>query len=97
MLQYCHRGRNMPTIIPIRDLRNTSSISEMAHSKQEPIFITKNGYSDLVVMSAELFDKIALENRIDQAIAESEAEVANGAKPMSLEEAKKMLDKKYYG
>ena len=48
-------------------------------------------------MSAELFDKIALENRIDQAIAESEAEVANGAKPMSLEEAKKMLDKKYYG
>ena len=32
----------------IRDLRNTSEISELAHRKQEPIFITKNGYSDLV-------------------------------------------------
>ena len=44
----------MPTIMPIRDLRNTSEISELAHKKQEPIFITKNGYSDLVVMSAAL-------------------------------------------
>jgi hypothetical protein len=36
--------------MPIKDLRNTSEISEMAHRVQEPIFITKNGYSDLVVM-----------------------------------------------
>ena len=49
----------MPTIMPIRDLRNTSEISELAHKKQEPIFITKNGYSDLVVMSAELYEKFA--------------------------------------
>ena len=48
----------MPTIMPIRDLRNTSEISELAHKKQEPIFITKNGYSDLVVMSAELYEKL---------------------------------------
>ncbi len=31
----------MPTIMPIRDLRNTSEISEIAHKMQEPIFITK--------------------------------------------------------
>ena len=87
----------MPTIIPIRDLRNTSSISDMAHSKQEPIFITKNGYSDLVIMSAELYDKLALEQRIDQAIFEAEEEVSKGAKTIPLEEARKQLDKKYYG
>ena len=46
----------MPTIMPIRDLRKTSEISELAHKKQEPIFITKNGYSDLVVMSSELYE-----------------------------------------
>ena len=86
----------MPTIIPIRDLRNTSEISEMAHKKQEPIFITKNGYSDLVLMSTELYEKIALTNRIDQAIFESEEEVLNGAKPISLKEARKQLDGKYY-
>ena len=35
----------MPTIMPIRDLRKTSEISELAHKKQEPIFIRKNGYN----------------------------------------------------
>ena len=54
--------------MPIRDMRNTSALSELAHKQQEPIFITKNGYSDLVVMSAEYFDRFARENRIDQAI-----------------------------
>ena len=40
----------MPKIIPITDLRNTTKISELCHAKNEPVFITKNGYSDLVIM-----------------------------------------------
>ena len=87
----------MPTIMPIRDLRNTSEISELAHKMQEPIFITKNGYSDLVVMSAELYERFAQINRMDQAIYEAEAEVAEGAAPVSLNDAKARLDRKYYG
>ena len=87
----------MPTILPIRDLRNTSEISEIAHKMQEPIFITKNGYSDLVVMSAELYERFAQINRIDQAIYEAEAEVTEGAAPISLNDAKVRLDGKYYG
>ena len=85
----------MPTIMPIRDLRNTSNISELAHQKQEPIFITKNGYSDLVVMSAELYERFAEINRVDQAIEEAEREVSEGARPVSAKEARKRLDKKY--
>lgn len=87
----------MPAIIPIRDLRNTSEISEMAHKMQEPIFITKNGYSDLVIMSAELYERFAQINRVDQAIYEAEAEVSEGAAPISLNDAKARLDGKYYG
>ena len=87
----------MPTIMPIRDLRNTSKISEIAHKMQEPIFITKNEYSDLVVMSAELYERFAQINRIDQAIYEAEAEVTEGAAPISLNDAKVRLDGKYYG
>ncbi len=86
----------MPKIMPIRDLRNTSEISEIAHKMQEPIFITKNGYSDLVVMSAELYERFAQINRIDQAIHEAETEVAEGAAPISLNDAKARLDRKYY-
>ena len=56
----------MPLIMPIKDLRNTTEISNLAHKEQEPIFITKNGYRDLVVMSSELYDKFARMNRIDE-------------------------------
>lgn len=86
----------MPTIMPIRDLRNTSEISELAHKKQEPIFITKNGYSDLVVMSAELYEKFAQINRIDQAIYEAEKEVEDGAETISVDGAIERLNKKRY-
>lgn len=87
----------MPMIMPIRDLRNTSTISELAHKKQEPIFITKNGYSDLVVMSAELYERFARINRIDQAIFEAEKEVEEGGEPIALDASIESLDGKYYG
>lgn len=87
----------MPMIMPIRDLRKTSEISDIAHKSQEPIYITKNGYSDLVVMSAELYDRFARINKIDQVIEEAEREVADGAKPISAKEARRKLDTKYYG
>lgn len=87
---------HMPLIMPIRDLRNTSEISELAHKQQEPIFITKNGYSDLVVMSSELYDQFIKTNRIDQIIYESEMEMNEGAKSIDLDDAFKKLSKKYY-
>ena len=48
----------MPEIRPITDLRNTTEISELCHAKKEPIFITKNGYGDLVIMSMETYDAL---------------------------------------
>ena len=41
----------MPEIIPIRDLKNTNAISQRCHETQEPIFVTKSGYRDMVIMS----------------------------------------------
>lgn len=87
----------MPLIIPIRDLRNTTEISDIAHKEQEPIFITKNGYSDLVVMSSELYDRFARTNKIDQAIFESEKEMQEGTEAIDLDDAFATLNKKYYG
>ena len=87
----------MPLIIPIKDLRNTTEISNLAHKEQEPIFITKNGYSDLVVMSSELYDKFARINRIDQAIYESEQENANGTPAIDAETVFEELEKRYFG
>lgn len=54
----------MPIIKPISDLRNKSSeISELVHKKDEPVFITKNGEGDMVVMSIKQFN--LLQGKLD--------------------------------
>mgnify|MGYP006995755517 CR=1 FL=1 len=60
-------------------------------------FVIKNGYSDLVVMSSELYDKFARMNRIDQAIFESEQEIDNGAEAVDAEKVFADLEKKHFG
>ena len=64
----------MPQIIPIRDLKNTSEISQKCHAADEPIFITKNGYGDMVVMSLEKYESIISENIIAAKLTESAIE-----------------------
>ena len=49
----------MPLIMPIKDLRNTTEISEIAHKEREPIFITKNGKS-IAKLSNPSVDKLAV-------------------------------------
>lgn len=48
----------MPHIMPIKDLRNTNEISDLCHSTNEPVFVTKNGQGDLAVMSMESYEKL---------------------------------------
>lgn len=66
----------MPQIRPITDLRNTNEISDICHARPEPVFITKNGYGDLVVMSIETYENMIRNAAIDNAISEAEAEYA---------------------
>lgn len=87
----------MPLILPIKELRNTNDISNIAHKHHEPIFITKNGYSDLVVMSSELYDEFARIHRIDKAIFESEQELLDGAEAVDAKKIFDDLEKKHFG
>lgn len=66
----------MPQIRPITDLRNTNEISEICHAQKEPVFITKNGYGDLVVMSMETYESMPETAKTDAAILEAETEYA---------------------
>ena len=45
----------MPVIRPIRELQNTTEISHFAKTLNEPIFITKNGRNDLVLMNDAVY------------------------------------------
>lgn len=66
----------MPRIIPIKDMRNTSEISKICHESKEPVFVTKQGYGDLVVMSMETYNQLIGITEIDAAIGHAEAELA---------------------
>jgi prevent-host-death family protein len=48
----------MPHIRPISELRNNSNeISEFCKTNNEPVFITKNGVGDMVVLSMEMYER----------------------------------------
>lgn len=68
----------MPQIIPIKDLKNTSKISDMCHKADEPIYITKNGYGDTVIMSMEIYENTMRQLTMYQDIEISEQQVKNG-------------------
>lgn len=68
----------MPQIIPIKDLKNTSEISNMCQKSNEPIYITKNGYGAMVIMSIETYENSLARNQIYRDIDTSEAQIASG-------------------
>ena len=68
----------MPQIMPIKDLKDTSHISEMCHKAEEPIFITKNGYGDMVMMSMELFESMQKKWSMYSDIELSEQQIKEG-------------------
>lgn len=84
----------MPQIIPIRDLKNTSAISEMCHAVGEPIFVTKNGYGDMVVMSMESYEERMRMLDVYAKLAAAEEQVKAG-KILSAEDSMKGLREKY--
>lgn len=87
----------MPQIRPITDLRNTTEISELCHARREPVFITKNGYGDLVVMSIETYEAMIETAAIDTAIAEAEAEFERDGQLLDAKEALTSLRRKHFG
>jgi prevent-host-death family protein len=65
----------MPVIRPISDLRNNFNIiSDICHKNAEPVFITKNGQGDMVVMSLALYEKQQSLIELYQKLSEAEAE-----------------------
>lgn len=87
----------MPKIRPITDLRNTNEISDACHAVKEPIFITKNGYGDLVVMSIETYEQIAETRIIDDAIAEAEDEYEATGILLDAKDTLASLRRKHFG
>lgn len=84
----------MPQIIPIRDLKNTSEISDLCHGAGEPIFVTKNGYGDMVIMSMEAYEERMRMLDVYAKLSQAEEQIKAG-KTRKAEDSMKELKEKY--
>lgn len=76
----------MLEIIPIKDLRDTTEISKICYESKKPVYITKNGYGHLVVMSMKTYqDKLAKADLYDK-LAEAENQIKSGEQLLDAEE-----------
>lgn len=74
---------------------NYSNISSLAHQTQEPIFITKNGEGDLVVMSVEAFEERDKVLKHREAVLEAELSRLSGEQTFTVKEMKNRLKQIY--
>ena len=87
----------MPQIRPITDLRNTNEISEICHAQKEPVYITKNGRGDLVVMSMESYTELMDTLATDAAIHDAEEEYEQSGELHDAEAVFAELRSRYFG
>lgn len=79
-------------------LRNDYNvISRLAHEEAEPVYITKNGEGDLVVMSIEAFEKREALLRLKEKLLIAEEQRISGAPTISLDEVYGQLTDKING
>ncbi len=82
----------MPIIKPISDLRNKSNeISKLARISNEPIFITKNGEGDLVVMSMSHYSQMQLKIELLSKLSVAQNQRINGDKGRTLKQVMKNI------
>ena len=81
----------MPRIIPISDFRNkTNQLLELCH-QGEPVFVTRNGEGELVVMSQALYEQMQTRLELYQALEEAESFRRKGHKGHSHHDVMKSL------
>jgi prevent-host-death family protein len=85
-------GNFMPQIRPLSDLRNKfTEISRIVHDTGEPVFLTKNGYGDMVVMSIEDYRTRKFAHDVDIKLLEAKNEAINTKKRVAHDEVMKHM------
>lgn len=82
----------MNHIRPVSDLQNNfAEISKTVHETAQPVFLTKNGYGDMVVMSMEAFEQMQFEKEVDLKLAQADREAEETNVRYTSEEVLKAL------
>jgi prevent-host-death family protein len=83
---------NTNLIRPVSDLRNHfAEISRIVHDTAQPVFLTKNGFGDMVVLSMETYENMQFESEVYCKLQEAEREARTTNQRFSSKEALKMM------
>ena len=82
----------MEMIRPVSDLRNNfAEISKTVHETKQPVFLTKNGFGDMVVLSMEAYESLQLESEVYCKLQEAEREAQLTDKRFSAKDVLKAM------
>ena len=88
----------MPSIRPISDLRNSANeISDYCRRTREPVYITRNGKGDMVVLNQEEYERQTALIDLYGKLALAEQEIANGAEGEDFAEVAQRLRERLHG
>lgn len=88
----------MNTIIPASDLKTKfDDILMTVHACSEPIFLTRNGYGDMVLMSMEAYEKMRYDFEVYSKLAEAEREEEKNHKYYTIDDAWEAMTKAIEG
>lgn len=82
----------MKTIRPVSDLRNNfADISRTVHETGKPVFLTKNGYGDMVVMSMEAYEGFQFDSEVYDKLMVAEQQAEYTSKRYSVKDVLKAM------
>lgn len=88
----------MNMIRPVSDLRNNfADISKTVHETAQPVFLTKNGYGDMVVLSMEAYENLQFESEVYFKLRQAELEAEMTDKRYSSKEVLKAMKEAFGG
>lgn len=80
------------SIRPVSDLRNNfAEISKTVHETKKPVFLTKNGFGDMVVLSMEAYENLQFESEVYYKLEEAEREAQTTKKRYSSKDVLKAM------
>lgn len=85
----------LPKVLPINELKNTAKISQVCKDSSSPIIVTKNGYSDMVIMSVEMYEELFAKLQVASKVNAGIDELQNGSSTVSAKNFMKGLAGQY--
>ena len=84
----------MAVIVPIKNLKDTNKFSSFCAKQKEPVYVTKNGYGDMVLMSMETYEKSLFLANVYGKLEEAKDDMRNG-RYSSVEDAMSRIREKH--